>query len=237
MEAPTRPRELADDPRALQVLTAEHASLVNARALVYNEAFTRASMVLTLVSMSFVGLALLAQATGVTRDLWLIAMVVLTFDLVIALLTFVRVASCNREDTVAVQGMNRIRAAYVRLAPPVRPYFTMGTTDDFAGILATYSAGTEADLSPIGSVIYGLSTSLGLVGLITAILGGLLGAIVTLAFSTETLVVVAVGVIVGLSLLIALVSWAYTSAMRFIGTLEVRYPSEPSAPVAPAPDA
>ena len=50
------------DPRALQILSAEHSSLLSARALAYNEAFTRAGMFLAFLSMSFVALALVAQA-------------------------------------------------------------------------------------------------------------------------------------------------------------------------------
>lgn len=38
---------LLDDPRVLQILTTEHWSLLSARSLAYNEAFTRAGMFLT----------------------------------------------------------------------------------------------------------------------------------------------------------------------------------------------
>ena len=42
------------DPRALQILTAEHASLQSARSLAYNESFTRGGMFLAFMSTSFV---------------------------------------------------------------------------------------------------------------------------------------------------------------------------------------
>src|SRR5687768_9183503 len=48
------------DPGVLQILSTEHWGLLSARSLVYNEAFTRVGSFLTLVSLSFVGLALLA---------------------------------------------------------------------------------------------------------------------------------------------------------------------------------
>ena len=69
---------LADDPRALQILTTEHWSLLSARGLAYNEAFTRAGMFLAFLSMSFVGLALLAQAMGFSRDFLVVAAIVLS---------------------------------------------------------------------------------------------------------------------------------------------------------------
>ena len=59
-------RHLADhrstDPRAITLLTTEHWSLLTSRSLAYNEAFTRGGMFLTFLSMSFVALALFAQA-------------------------------------------------------------------------------------------------------------------------------------------------------------------------------
>ena len=50
------------DPGVLQILAVEHSGLLSARSLVYNESFARVASFLALVSMSFVGLALLAQA-------------------------------------------------------------------------------------------------------------------------------------------------------------------------------
>ena len=61
------------DPRALQVLTTEHWSLLSARSLAYNEAFTRAGMFLSFLSMSLVALALLAQAMAFSYDFLLVA--------------------------------------------------------------------------------------------------------------------------------------------------------------------
>src|SRR6476620_669720 len=50
------------DPRVITILSTEHWSLLSARGLAYNEAFVRGGMFLTFLSMSFVALALLAQA-------------------------------------------------------------------------------------------------------------------------------------------------------------------------------
>jgi hypothetical protein len=63
-DAPDPDAGLVEDPRSLTIQTTEHWSLLSARALAYNESFTRANMFLTFVSMSFVALALHAQATG-----------------------------------------------------------------------------------------------------------------------------------------------------------------------------
>ncbi|MEJ7752862.1 MAG: hypothetical protein WKF46_07945 [Candidatus Limnocylindrales bacterium] len=58
---PVSPVTSLNDPRALQILSTEHWSLLSSRSLAYNEAFTRGGMFLSFLSMSFVALALLAQ--------------------------------------------------------------------------------------------------------------------------------------------------------------------------------
>jgi hypothetical protein len=221
---PTRGPDLAAVPHLLQILSTEHWSLLTARSLAYNEAFTRASMFLTFVSMSFVGLALLASATGFTSDFALIAVVVLGFDLVIALVTFMRVGQANLEDTLAMHGMNRIRAAYVRIAPEVDRFLVTGTTDDYPGVMKSYRI-TDLDQSMRGTVAYGLSTSLGLVGLVTSMLAGLLAGVLAITFGAGVVGAVIVGGVAGIVVLAALVSWGYRGAMRAIGTLDVRFPS------------
>ena len=60
--ARTGTRGVARRPRVVQILATEHWSLLASRSLAYNEAFTRGGMFLTFLSMSFVALALLAQA-------------------------------------------------------------------------------------------------------------------------------------------------------------------------------
>src|SRR3989337_1720793 len=78
--SPPNPVTSLDDPRALQILSTEHWSLLSARSLAYNEAFTRGGMFLSFLSMSFVALALLAQGMSFDREFLIIAAVVLAFD-------------------------------------------------------------------------------------------------------------------------------------------------------------
>jgi len=78
-----------DDPRVITILSTEHWSLLSARSLAYNEAFVRAGMFLTFLSMSFVAMALLAQAMDFGRDFLSVTALVLAFDLVIGVLAAV----------------------------------------------------------------------------------------------------------------------------------------------------
>jgi hypothetical protein len=51
--------------------------------------------------------------------------------------TWLRMGAANYHDAVTVAGMNRIRAAYLEIAPELRPYFVMGVHDDAPGIGVT----------------------------------------------------------------------------------------------------
>src|SRR5262245_22832420 len=51
-------------PHAAQVLGTEHWSLLATRSLIWNEAMSRATVLLTVLSASIIALALLADATG-----------------------------------------------------------------------------------------------------------------------------------------------------------------------------
>jgi len=97
------------DPRVIQVLSTEHWSLLSARSLVYNEAFTRGAMFLAFLSASWVALALVAQAMGVDRAFQAAAALILAFDLVLGLTTYARIIRANQEDYLAMRGMARIR--------------------------------------------------------------------------------------------------------------------------------
>lgn len=172
-----------DDPRALQIMSTEHWSLLSSRSLAYNEAFTRGGMFLSFLSMSFVALALLAQGMSFGESFLVVAAIVLAFDLCIGLTTYGRILGANVDDLRAVHGMARIRNAYTRIAPPVAPLFTSPIHDDPRGIGLAY--GDQATSFP-GVFIYGLTTSGGMIALIVAMVGGVLAGVLALLFGFAT---------------------------------------------------
>jgi hypothetical protein len=125
----------------LQVLATEHWSLLASRSLAWNESFTRATMFLTTVSAAIVALALVAQATDFGQGFRLFALVILPVVLFVGLGTMARLRSSNYHDSICVLGMNRIRAAYLELAPDLRPYFVMSAHDDTDGMLKSMAIG------------------------------------------------------------------------------------------------
>lgn len=210
------------DPRALQILTAEHGSLLSARSLAYNEAFTRGAMFLAFLSMSFVALALVAQALPVDRDFLLVAAVVLAFDLVVGLTTYGRIIATSYEDYRAVQGMTRIRHGYVEIAPVVLPYFTTSIHDDLAGVMVSY--GSPPTSGP-GAVVYGLTTSGSMVGLIVSMIGGVLALVVSLVLGASGPLTFGVAAVASFGVFVALAVMTIRFYTRVQADLQVLFPT------------
>jgi hypothetical protein len=216
-----------EDPRAITILSTEHWSLLSARSLAYNEAFTRGGMFLTFLSMSFVALALLSQAMSFGDEFLTVAAVVLAFDLVIGLTTYGRISAANVDDLRAVHGMARIRHAYTQIAPIVSPYFTTATHDDITSVITAYGSPPS---SGIGLILYGLTTSGGMIGLITSMVGGVLASVLslTLGVSGGQAVVIGVG---GFAVMFgAIVFLTAGSVPRQQATMDARFPAPEGSP-------
>src|SRR5689334_21757362 len=120
----------------MQILTTEHWSLLSSRSLAWNEAFARVGMYLRALTGAMVALGLGAGLNAGDDTLTTAALVILPIVLFIGITTVLRLGATNYHDATAVVGMNRIRAAYVELAPELRP-IVMGVTDDAAGVART----------------------------------------------------------------------------------------------------
>ena len=122
----------------LQILTTEHWSLLSTRSLSWNEAFSRASMFLSVLSGAVVALALVAQATAFGDGFVTFALLILPVVLFVGVVSFARLVAINHEDVGWVVGMNMLRHAYLEVAPELRDYFITGSNDDETGVMATY---------------------------------------------------------------------------------------------------
>jgi hypothetical protein len=122
-------------PQALQILTTEHWSLLAGRSLVYTEAMSRTSIFVAALTGAVVSLALVAQADDFGDGFVAFALVLLPVVYFLGFVTIVRLAQVNLENARWVQGMNRIRNAYLQLEPGLEPYFVTSKYDDDAGVL------------------------------------------------------------------------------------------------------
>ncbi len=221
------PPESLADPRALQILTTEHWSLLSARSLVYNEAFARAGMFLTFLSASLVALALAAQAMSFDRAFLLLAATLLTFDLVIGLATHGRVLDATIDDLRSIHGMNRIRNAYVQIAPGVLPFLTTSVHDDVAGVRAAYGAPTSP--SVVTAFLHGLTTTGGMIATIVALVGSTLAGLTAVLVGSGPGTAFGIGVVAFGAGFGLLARHSYRAISGFEAALPTRFPSPPSS--------
>jgi hypothetical protein len=212
-----------DDPRVLQILSTEHWSLLSARSLVYNEAFARAGMFLTFLSASLVALAFVASAMAFDRTFLLLASMLLAIDLVIGLATFGRMLDTSTDDLRAIAGMNRIRNAYVQMAPAVAPFLISSTYDDAAGVMVTY--GEPAVRFGIAAFVHGLTTAGGMITVIDSILAAALAGVIAVIVGGSLTVALVVAAIAFLALFTAINRYAFLTIVRFEQGLESRFPT------------
>jgi len=216
-----------DDPRALTILTTEHWSLLSARSLVYNEAFARTGMFLTFLSASLVALALASQGMGFDRDFLLLAAVILGFDLVIGFATLGRVGAASSEDLRCILGMNRLRNAYLEIAPELEPYFITSKHDDLLGIVSTYGEASDDEPSVVVNFLHGLTTAEGMVAMITTIIAAILGSVVALLIGAEPNVALGAGLGTFTAVLIVMSAVTYRAYLQFGARLKPRFPTPP----------
>ncbi len=209
-----------DDPRVVQMLTAEHASQTTARSLAYNEAFTRLDMFLGFLSTSIVALALIAQVVPVNEGLLPVTAVILTFDLVVGFMTLGRIPSANYEDYRAIHGMTRIRNAYHQIAPAMLPYLTTGIHDD--EVMANYGDPPQTGL---GGLVYGMTTSAGMLMTILAMLTAVLAFVVAAIVGAPAVLGLIAAVVAAVALFGALIPPIYSYVTRRYEMIPILFPT------------
>ena len=173
-----------------QILATEHWSLLATRSMTWNEVFSRASMFITVLSAAVVALALVAQATAFGPGFRVFALLVLPVVLLVGVATLIRLGDANSDDFGLVIGMNRLRHAYLELAPELEPYFVTAHHDDEASVMRSYGLDQRLRLSRI------LAGTPNFVAAINVVVVGVLGALIadTLGASDVTDAVVGVAV-------------------------------------------
>lgn len=181
--APISDRSGVTDAVRVQILATEHWSLLATRSITWNEIFSRATMFITVLSATVVALALVAQATDFGSQFRLFALLILPVVLLMGFVTYIRLGEANTDDIGLVIGMNRLRRAYLELAPELEPYFTSGHHDDHPSILQSYGLGYRPRFSRVLGGTPSLVASLNVVvaGIIAALVAEVLGATDTAA--------------------------------------------------------
>jgi hypothetical protein len=168
-----------EDPRAIEILTTEHWSLLSTRTLGYQEMFGRTTIFVSVLSAIVIALALVAQANQFGRPTLLFALLLISVALFVGLGTFVRSVTINYEDALWIRGMNLLRHAYVEMVPELEPFFVTGHDVDVdRPVLGHGSRQSLANivnsLTTTSSVVAALNSVLA--GALASDLGALLGA-------------------------------------------------------------
>jgi uncharacterized membrane protein YeaQ/YmgE (transglycosylase-associated protein family) len=162
---------LREKPHA-QFLATEHWSLLATRSMTWNEIFSRTGTYLTVLSATVIALSLVANATGFGDSFRTFALLVLPVALLVGVGTYFRLIEADIEDAWLVIGMNRLRHAYIELAPELEPYFVASHHDDAPGMLKTYSFRDRVGLT------HWLSGSPVVIGIINSVVTGVLAAVI-----------------------------------------------------------
>jgi hypothetical protein len=197
---PTDPHLDVSEAVRVQILATEHWSLLATRSITYGAIYSRATIFLTVVSAAVVALALAAEATEFGDRFYVFALLVLPVAFFIGVGTYIRLVDARIEDFWLLSGLNRLRHAYLEIAPGLEPYFVTGHHDDEQGLHETYGPGT-------GSRFYRLigETST-LVAVIDAALAGVVVGLVANAAGTGSELSLFIGAVVTTVLVVSLVN-------------------------------
>jgi hypothetical protein len=199
-------------PHTLQILMTEHWSLLSSRSLGYTEAMSRASIFVAALTGSVVALALVGQATDFGDGFIAFALVLLPVVFFLGLVTIVRISQINWEDATWVQGMNRIRNAYLDLAPELERYFVTSKHDDDEGVLISSLA-----VPRVVPHIQGFVAIPGVIAVLDSVIAGATAAIAALGLGTGTAAAVGVGIAcfaLTLAGFVAFAVWAVSGMRR-----------------------
>ena len=212
-------------PHTLQILMTEHWSLLASRSLVYTESMSRTAIFVASLTGSVVSLALVGQATDFGDGFVAFALVLLPVVFFLGVATFVRLAQVNWEDAVWVQGMNRIRHAYLDLAPELEPYFVTSKYDDDLGVIQSSIAMREWP-----SWTQAFVAVPGVVGVVDSVVLGAIAAIAGIGLEVGTAGVIALGVSFFFVAILGFVAWGRRQIAHGKHTLTSIFPTPPAAP-------
>ena len=185
--APARQTSVQASVRA-QILATEHWSLLATRSMTWSEVMSRIVIQLTVMSAALVVLALIVQASGFGFAFRVLSIGLSAAILILGTLTGVRVHNASADDAAMLVGMNRLRAAYVDLAPGIEQYFVTSRFDDPAGVMASYLMGVRRSV-----VSHAVGSTSMFVNVVNAIVAGTLGGLIAYAVGAPTWLISVIG--------------------------------------------
>jgi hypothetical protein len=159
---------LTDERRlVLEVLQTEYPGLMSALNAAWSASLVRTSLFLGVLSAAGVAAGFAAQGGLDDSSFALLLAVAIPLVPFLGVTTFVRLVQVQRESTLCIIGMNRIRHYLQECAPASRPYFVLPAHDDETAVYR--GIGTGVVLRPPRSRLAHLVVQTqGIVGVVTA---------------------------------------------------------------------
>jgi hypothetical protein len=114
--------------------------------------------------------------------------------------------------------MNRLRHAYLELAPELEPYFVTGHYDDLAGMTQSYGLGYHAGLGRV------LAATPNLIAIIDSVVFGVLVALIALQLGSPDAAAVTIGVVAVLVAVIGFAVLVFRMRTRVWRAVQPRFP-------------
>jgi hypothetical protein len=144
-------------------------------------------MFIAALTGSIVALALVAQATDFGEGFRAFGLVLLPVVFFIGVVTVLRLGQINYEDAIWIQGLNRLRHAYLERSPALAPYFVTSKHDDETGVLVSTLARTNLNM-PVQAFI----ALPGIVAVLDSVVAGAITGIAALSLGTAWCLALAV---------------------------------------------
>jgi hypothetical protein len=140
----------------------------------------------------------------------------------VGVVTIVRLGQINSEDALWVQGLNRLRHAYLELAPELEPYFVTSRYDDVAGVLA--SVPRSKPRTPFQAFV----AAPGLVAVLDSVVAGATAGIAALGLELGAGASIAIGAAAFAIALGIFVVYGLRTVAGYRRDLVVRFPTPPA---------
>ena len=209
-----------------EVLSEEYRVLASALSAAWSASLVRTSIFLGVLSASVVALGLVVRSESFTQ----FALVILPLALFLGLATFERVVEIQREATIYITGMNRIRFFFQTVAPASRPFFILPSHDDDVGLYRSQGTGMHRRAPRFG-VGLALVQTQGIVGVVCAVLAAAIAGLASVGAGPAVVTSVA-GATFAITLVALVVYWrgSFDALRKAIRPINPTPPDETEAP-------
>jgi hypothetical protein len=120
-----------------RILSAEYSALIFQLGSTWSVAAARTNLFFVALSAAGVALALISGASNFSLEFQVFAIAVLLLVLVVGVFAMTRMLHAHADTVLHIQSLNRIRHFFTELDPGTKPYLTLPTHDDEAGVVGS----------------------------------------------------------------------------------------------------